>query len=162
MTSSHFLGSKASVLIVISSEDKHSYEFQPLLGFIAQQTPYDMGYPLGQMSRLCLCPRSHPRPKGWREEFWRDRAGARAALLSRSQNTAVTSTPLQPPMPSTAMWRLPWGKSIPSQPDPRYFFVIILNQRVKGAMRQMMCSVWKHCTTRSSENKQVYYPVRVV
>lgn len=35
-------------------------------------------------------------------------------------------------------WELPWAKLTPPQPGPRYLVVVIL----------------KHCTTRSSENKQ--------
>lgn len=76
--------------------------------------------------------------------------------LCSAGTKTVTSTPLQPSMPSPAMWRLPWEKLNPSLSDPRYLAAVILNQRVKGALSQIMYSVWKHCTTRISENKKVH------
>jgi len=73
MMSSHFLGSRASVHVTVSPEDKyHNNQCLPpsffLLAFITEQTSYGMDYPLGQLGQLswlCALPRSCPPPASW-------------------------------------------------------------------------------------------------
>jgi len=60
---------------------------------------------------------AHPKPLGLWQGVWLENLGAVGALLSSSQNVAVSPALFQPQVQSRALYRLLWAKlTIPSKP----------------------------------------------
>jgi len=123
--SGHFLGSRASVGIVVAPQDKHA---PPLpLAFSAEQTSYFMEYPLGQFGSAVLGlspPKILPTPSLLGEG---GNAGETALMLwstaqQQPKHRDVTNTFLATNT-KHSITRAARAKLTPSQPDTIQLFI---------------------------------------